>query len=189
MLPHSFRSAVTLGDAVHADVPDLFPRSQMFSPLLGFWGLTCVRRSIGVTSLCISPPPRWRCLSRALSVGGSQPRITVSVVEVARPEQHRERGCCGGLGQGLLWASRFSWPGSRSLAENPRGQLVGVKTHSHSPAIPWTEVRRVRVTEQDIINKSLINQNYTAVYFTTAPIGVEHTLTSQGLNLLSALFK
>lgn len=149
--------------------------AKCLSPLLGFWGLTCVRRSIGVTSLYISPHPRWRCLSRALSVGGSRPRITVSVVEVARPEEHRERGCCGGLGQGLLWASRFSWPGSRSLAENPCGQLVGVKTHSHSPAIPWTEEWRVHVTEQDIINKSLINHNYTAVCFTAAPIRVEHT--------------
>lgn len=98
-------------------------------------------------------------LSLALRVGGSQPRITVSVVEVARPQQHRERGCCRGLGQGLLWASRFSWPGSRSLAENPCGQLVGVKTHSHSPVIPWTEVWQVQMTEQDIINKSVINHN------------------------------
>lgn len=126
------------------------------------------------------------CLSLALSVGGSWPRITVSVVEVARPKQHRDRGCCRGLGQGLLWASRFSWPSSRSLAENPCGQLVGVKTHSHSPTIPWTPVWRSQVTEQNIINISLINHHHCMHWCTLLPLVSKqtedwtHTLTSQG---------
>ena len=114
-------------------------------------------------------------LSFGLSVGGSQPRITVSVVEVARPERHREWGCCRGLGQGLLWASRFSWPGSRSLAENPCGQLVGVKTHSHSPAIPWTEVQRFQVTKQDIINRSLINHRPCMLWCALLPLVSKQT--------------
>lgn len=84
----------------------------------------------GVLALSLS---LFLSLSFALSVGGSRPRITVSVVEVARPEQHRERGCCRGLGQGLLWASRFSWLGSRSLAKKPLWSACGCEdTQSQS---------------------------------------------------------
>ncbi len=67
------------------------------------------------------------------------PRITVSVVEVGRPEQLRERCCCKGPGQGLLWASRLSWPDIPSLSERPCGQPVGVEADGHIPARLWTE--------------------------------------------------
>lgn len=51
----------------------------------------------------------------------------------------RERCCCKCPGQGLLWASRLSWPNILSLSERPCGRPVGVEADGHIPASPWTE--------------------------------------------------
>lgn len=97
--------------------------------------------------LCLCPQPSLASrlpvlLSCPLCGRGPQPRITVSVVEVVRPEQLRERCCCKGPGQGLLWASRLSWPDIPSLSERPCGRPVGVEADGHIPASPWTEASR-----------------------------------------------
>lgn len=87
-------------------------------------------------SLASSPPALLSC---PLCGRIPWPRITVSVVEVRRLEQLRERSCCKSLGQGLFWASRLSWPDIPSLSERPCGRPVGVEADGRIPASPWTE--------------------------------------------------